>query len=103
MKEHFTILFEVPGTSVMKLSDSFTKPLYSVAIFVCYIGVHNFLVLILKSFTLSVVYVVWSGVGLALISNVGWRYFAEKADVINTISLNLVFLGLIGLNISIKH
>ena len=97
------ILFEVAGTTMMKLSEGFTKPLYSVALFLSYIGSLVFLTLTLKFFEISVVYAVWSGVGIAVISIIGLIYFGEKMDFVKSISLILVILGVIGLNITMKH
>jgi small multidrug resistance pump len=97
------ILFEVAGTTMMKLSEGFTKPLYSIGIFISYIGSLTFLTLTLKFFEISIVYAVWSGVGIAVISIIGLIYFDEKIDMIKTISLILVILGVIGLNLTSKH
>ncbi len=97
------ILFEVAGTIMMKLSEGFTKPFYSIAIFISYIGSLAFLTLTLKFFDISVVYAVWSGVGMAVISIIGLIYFGEKNDIVKLISLILVILGVVGLNMTSKH
>ncbi len=96
------ILLEVAGSIMMKLSDSFTKLLYSVGVFMCYAGSLIFLTLALKYFEISVVYAVWSGVGVAILAIVGVFYFNEKMDLVKAVSLVLVVIGVIGLNLSRK-
>lgn len=97
------ILFEVAGTTMMKLSEGFTKPLYSIAIFIFYLGSLTFLTLTLKFFEISVVYAVWSGIGIAVLSIIGLIYFGEKMDIVKFISLILVIIGVVGLNLTSKH
>lgn len=96
------IVFEVSGTTMMKLSEGFAMPLYSIGVFVCYAGSIAFLTLTLKYFEVSMVYAVWSGVGIAAISIIGITYFGEKSDVIKTICIIFIITGVIGLNLTKK-
>lgn len=99
----FAIVFEVAGTTSMKLSEGFTRLGPSVAIFVLYGLAFTCLTLALKSFEVSVAYAVWAGLGVALISVVGVAYFGEPVTAVKLGSLLLIVLGVIGLNLSGAH
>lgn len=94
------ILFEVGGTTAMKMSESFTKWKPSVAIFVLYGLSLVGMTLALKRIDVSIVYAVWSGVGTALIAVIGFMYFKEDVNVTKIVSLVLIVAGVIGLNLT---
>lgn len=93
------ILFEVGGTTSMKLSQGFTKMLPSILIFVLYGLSFSSLTLALKEIDVSVAYAVWSGLGTALIAVVGIFWFHEPASALKIISLLLIIAGVIGVNL----
>lgn len=97
------ILFEVTGTTMMKLSEGFTKPLYSVAIFVSYLGSLSLLTLSLKYFQVSIAYAIWSGLGIISITIIGHLFFRENIDFMKAVFITLIVIGIVGLNLSIKH
>lgn len=94
------IIFEVLGTTCMKLSEGFTKTLPSVLIFVFYGACFSVLTLALKKFDVSLAYAVWSGMGTALIAAIGILWFKEPLTAWKLISLALIIAGVIGLNLS---
>ena len=96
-------LFEVTGTTMMKLSEGFTKPLYSVAIFVSYLGSLSLLTLSLKYFQVSIAYAIWSGLGIISITIIGHLFFRENIDFVKAVFITLIVIGIVGLNLSIKH
>lgn len=94
------ILFEISGTTSMKLSEGFTRPLPSVLVFVLYSASLSFLVLALKTIDLSVAYAIWSAVGTALIATIGMIWFREPATALKLLSLALIIAGVVGLHLS---
>ncbi|MBE9002641.1 MULTISPECIES: multidrug efflux SMR transporter [unclassified Nostoc] len=94
------ILFEVSGTTCMKLSEGFTKLVPSVLIFVFYGLCFSFLTLALKRLEVSVAYSVWAGLGTVLIAIIGIIWFRESATFIKLLSIALIILGVIGINAS---
>jgi small multidrug resistance pump len=96
------ITFEVSGTTMMKLSEGFSKPFYSVGIFISYIGSLIFLTLTLQYFEVSTVYAIWSGLGISIITIIGILYFSEKVNSLKILSLILIIIGVIGLNMTRK-
>ncbi|MER0465636.1 multidrug efflux SMR transporter [Bacillus cabrialesii subsp. cabrialesii] len=93
------ILFEVAGTVSMKLSSGFTKLIPSVLLVIFYGGSLFFLTLTLKSIDVSVAYAVWSGMGIVLITIVGFLFFQEKVSVMKLISIGLIIAGVVSLNL----
>ncbi|MEH2240779.1 DMT family transporter [Nostoc sp.] len=94
------ILFEVSGTTCMKLSEGFTKLVPSVLIFVFYGLCFSFLTLALKRLEVSVAYSVWAGLGTILIAIIGIIWFRESATLIKLLSIALIIIGVIGINAS---
>lgn len=94
------ILFEVSGTTCMKLSQGFTKTVPSILLFVFYTLSFGMLTLALKKLDVSVAYAVWSGMGTALIATIGVLWFKEPVTALKLISLGLIIIGVVGLNLS---
>lgn len=91
------ILFEVAGTTSMKLADGFTRLTPSIFIFVFYAFSFVFLTLSLKRLEIAFAYAVWAGLGTLLIALIGMVYFQEPVTAMKVISLLLVVIGVIGL------
>ena len=94
------ILLEVSGTTCMKLSDGFKKPVPSILLFVFYSLSFAMMTLALKRIDVSVAYAVWSGMGTALIGTIGILWFKEPVTALKLVSLILIIAGVIGLNLS---
>jgi small multidrug resistance pump len=97
------IVFEVAGTTAMKLSEGFSRPLPSVAIFVCYAFAFVALTFVLRQLEVSIAYAVWAGLGTALIAVIGIVFFGESVTPMKLVSLLLVVAGVVGLNLSGSH
>ncbi len=97
------IAFEVGGTVSMRLSEGFTRPVPSVAIFVFYalsFAVNSF---VIRTLGLSTVYAVWSGVGTVATALIGILYFKEPSTALKLSSIGLIVIGVIGLHASSHH
>ncbi|AFY45585.1 multidrug efflux SMR transporter [Nostoc sp. PCC 7107] len=92
------ILFEVAGTTSMKLSEGFTRTIPSVLIFVCYGICFSFLTLALKKIEVSIAYAVWSGLGTTVIATIGVIWFRESMSLTKFLSIALIIIGVIGVN-----
>ncbi|MFT5510598.1 MAG: small multidrug resistance pump [Hyphomicrobiaceae bacterium] len=95
-----TIILEVIGSTMMKLSNGFTLFWPSVAVFVCYSLSLIGLTIVLKTIDLSVAYAIWCGVGIALIALIGIFFFKEPLTVQRVASLVLIIIGVVGLQLS---
>ncbi len=94
------IVFEVMGTTSMKLSEGFSRLWPSVLLFVFYGLSFTSLTFALKKIDLSVAYAVWSGVGTALIVVIGVWLFRESLSAVKLAGIALVILGVVLLNLT---
>lgn len=94
------IVLEVAGTTAMKLSDGFKKPLWAVAMFVAYVACFSFVTLAIRRIDLSVAYAIWAGVGTAVIALLGVVAFGEAVTPLEVAGIVLVVLGVVALNVS---
>jgi len=97
------IVFEVAGTTAMKISEGFTKVMPSIAMAIFYILSLTALTFALKRFDVSMAYAIWSGVGTALITAVGFYFFKEEMTPMRLVSIGLIILGVVGLHLSGEH
>jgi len=54
----------------------------------------------MEEIDVSVAYAVWSAMGTALISIIGFTYFKEKKTAIKFVSIGLIVIGVVALNLS---
>jgi small multidrug resistance pump len=95
-----TVVFEVMGTTMMKLSNGFSNLWPSIGVFVCYAVSLAGITLVLRHMELSVAYAVWSGAGTALTALIGIYMFREPATAMKLLSLGLIIAGVIGLKMA---
>jgi len=96
------ILLEVAGTTSMKLSHGFSRPLPSVLLFVFYGLSFTLMTIAVKKIDMSVSYAIWSGVGTALIALIGIGWFKEPLTTLKIVSIVLIVAGVFGLNASVR-
>jgi small multidrug resistance pump len=94
------ILFEVAGTTCMKLSAGFSKLIPSVLLFIFYAGSFVAVTIALKEIDVSVAYAVWSGLGTTMITLVGIFFFRESVTLLKIVSILLIIVGIVGLNLA---
>ena len=93
------ILSEVIATSALKASDGFTRWLPSIIVIVGYASAFYFLSLTLRAIPLGVAYAIWSGVGVALITLIGWIVYQQSIGLGEIIGIGLIVSGVIVLNL----
>lgn len=94
------IVAEVIGTSALKAAEGFTKPLPSLIVIVGYGIAFYCLSLALKVIPVGIAYAVWSGVGVALITLVGWVVFKQRLDAWALLGLGLIVAGVVVIQLS---
>jgi small multidrug resistance pump len=100
------IVAEVIATSALKASDDFSRILPSVLVVIGYGIAFYFLSLTLKSIPVGVAYAIWSGIGIVLVSAIGWVVYDQKLDLMAIIGLALIIAGVLVVNLlskSITH
>ena len=94
------IVAEVIGTSAVKASEGFTRLVPSAIVVAGYGTSFYFMSLAVRAMPVGIVYAVWSGVGIVLISAVGWVAYGQKLDVPALIGLSLIIVGVLVVNLS---
>lgn len=96
------IIAEVIATTALKASDGFTK-LWPSALVVCGYGIAFYcLALTLREIPVGIVYAVWSGCGIVLISVMAWAVFGQKLDAAAILGISLIIAGVAVLNLFSK-
>jgi len=92
------IVFEVFGSTMLKLSKGFTVFYPSVGVVVGFLVSFIFLGISLKGIPLSFAYAIWAGLGMALTAGVGVVLFKEEMSFLKTLALLLIIGGVVILN-----
>jgi small multidrug resistance pump len=96
------IVAEVVGTSFLRASAGFTKPLPSLVVVVGYGLAFFFLSLTLDKVPVGIAYAVWSGAGVTLIAAIGWLFLGQKLDPAAMVGMGLIVAGVVVLNLFSK-
>ncbi|NTW55676.1 MAG: multidrug efflux SMR transporter [Chlorobiaceae bacterium] len=96
------IVCEVAATSALKETDGFSRPLPSAVVVAGYAAAFYFLALTLRTFPIGIVYALWSGVGIVLITIVGWFFYQQKLDLAALAGIGLIIAGVIVINVFSK-
>ena len=71
------IIFEVVGTLLLPICNNFTKPLPSLALIFFYLVSFYLLTFAVKDIPIAIVYSIWSGVGIFLITILSYFFFSQ--------------------------
>jgi small multidrug resistance pump len=93
------IAAEVAGTTCLKLSDGFTRPVPSVLTVLGYGVSFYFLSIALRSIPTGIAYAIWSGVGIILIALIAWLFQGQKLDAPALGGMGLIIAGLLVMNL----
>lgn len=87
------IVGEVVGTSALKATEGFTRPLPTVLVAISY-GLAFFLLsLAVQRFPVGVLYAIWSGLGVVLIAVAGVVLYGDKLDMPAIAGLAMIIAG----------
>jgi small multidrug resistance pump len=89
------IVAEVIGTSALKAAEGFTRLAPSLVVIVGYGAAFYFLSLALKVIPVGIAYAIWSGVGVALITLIGWFVFRQRLDAAALLGVALIVAGVV--------
>lgn len=93
------IVFEVVGTMLLPLSKNFTKPLISIILIGSYVLSFYFLTYALKEIHIAVVYSTWAGVGIFLITFLGYIFYGQSLQWQSIVGLIFIAIGVAIVNI----
>jgi len=87
------IVSEVIATSALKASNGFSVISFVLLAMLGYLFSFYFLSVTLKSIPVGIAYAIWSGVGLTLITLVGYVIYDQKLDLAAFIGIVLILSG----------
>lgn len=91
------IVLEVIGTSSLKLSNGFTEGMWSSLCVACFVAALFMLSQSVKTLDIGIVYAIWSGAGITLISLIGLFFFQEQFSALKVFFIGLIVVGVVGL------
>ena len=87
------IVAEVVATSALQASAGFTRLWPSVLVVLGYGVAFYCLSLTLKTVPVGVAYALWSGLGIVLITAVGWVLYQQRVDAAALLGMALIMAG----------
>lgn len=93
------IICEIIGTSALHASAQFTRLGPSLVVAVCYTCAIVGLAFTFKVIPMGIAYAIWSGLGIVLISVVGWTVFGQRLDAPAVIGLGMIVGGVVVVNV----
>src|SRR5581483_5325482 len=101
------IMFEVIATSSLNASQGCSKIGPTIISIIGYGCTFYLFAQTLRTIPIGVAYAIWSGVGIVLITIIGWVVFSQKLNLISFFGIALILAGAIILNlfsnININH
>lgn len=89
------IISEVAGTSALKASAQFTKPVPTLIVVLGYALSFYMLTKVLKTIPLGITYALWSGLGMILVALVGTFYYRQTLDLPALLGIGLIVAGVV--------
>ena len=96
------IVAEVIGTTALKASNEFTRLWTSLIVVVGYGTAFYFMSISMRVLPVGIMYAIWSGMGIVLVSIIGWVVYKQTLDVPAMIGMGLIIAGAIVINVFSK-
>ena len=96
------IVAEVIGTTALKASNEFTRLWPSLIVVVGYGTAFYFMAVSMRVLPVGIMYAIWSGMGIVLVSIIGWVIYRQVLDVPAKIGMGLIIAGAIVINVFSK-
>jgi len=100
------IVAEVMATTALKASQEFTRLWPSLLVILGYGTAFYFMTISLRVLPVGIMYAIWSGVGIVLISLLGWLVYRQTLDAPAMVGMGLIISGVIVINVfssTVRH
>ena len=84
---------------LLPVSKNFTRPIISIILVLAYVLAFYLLTFALKEIPLAIAYATWAGMGVFLISVLGYFFYSESLQWQSMIGLLLIAIGVAMVNI----
>ena len=96
------IVAEVIGTTALKASNEFTRLVPSLMVVAGYGTALYFMSISMRVLPVGIMYAIWSGMGIVLVSVIGWVMYRQVLDMPAMIGMGLIIAGAIVINVFSK-
>ncbi|WP_114195735.1 SMR family transporter [Edaphovirga cremea] len=96
------IVAEVIATAMLKASEGFTRLWPSLVVVAGYAIAFWGLSMVVKTMPLGIVYAIWSGMGIVLVSIAALFIYQQKLDLPAIIGMGLIVAGVLVINLLSK-
>ena len=93
---------EVIGTTALKATHGFTRLAPSLVVVIAYALAFYLLSRTMQTIPMSISYAVWSGVGIVLITLIGYVVYRQSLDLAALIGLGLILAGVLVIHLFSK-
>lgn len=93
------VLFEVVATTALKETQGFTRLAPSLVAIAGYGLAFYFLSLTLRTMPVGIVYALWCGAGIVLVTAIGWLWFRQALDLPALAGMGLIMIGVAVINL----
>ena len=94
---------EVIGTSCLKLSEGFSKPIPTLVVLVAYSTSMLLLSRVVQTIPLGITYALWSGIGIIAIVLVGLLAYKQVPSPGQLVGISMITAGVILVNLTGNH
>lgn len=95
-----SICAEVIATSALKLSNGLTRFLPTLVVIMGYITSFYLMARVLKVIDISIVYAIWCGAGIALMTVISIAFFKEPVTTAKMIGMLFIIAGVVVLSLA---
>ena len=93
---------EVIATSALKASNEFTRLIPSIIVVAGYGTAFYFMAISMRVLPVGIMYAIWSGMGIVLVSVIGWVVYKQTLDLPSMPGMGLIIAGVIVINLFSK-
>lgn len=93
------VTLEVAATTTLKMTDSFTRLWPSVIVLGCVFTSLYFFSLSIRTLNIAIVYSIWSGAGITLVSLLAWKIHGQQIDLPAAMGIALIIAGVLVINL----
>lgn len=93
------IIAEVIGTTALKASNEFTQLIPSIIVVTGYGIAFYFMAISLRVLPVGIMYAIWSGMGIVLVSVIAWVVYKQSLDLASLVGIGLIISGVLVINL----
>jgi small multidrug resistance pump len=93
---------EVTARTALKASNEFTRLVPSIIVVIGYGIAFYFMAISMRVLPVGIMYAIWSGRGIVLVSIIGWLVYKQTLDLPSIIGMTLIISGVIVINLFSK-